>query len=83
MDIKKLSNIPSGWTENIHISNDNGTLLSPCDFKDNSNFFNNTQCIETMTNLGEPEDMTNFEKGYLIAFTILVVGLLFKANTRL
>jgi hypothetical protein len=91
IDITTLKNIPAdlknSGSANIKLSNDNIRLMSPCDFTTNINPVTRTQCLETMANINEPTysstKMTNFEKGYLAAFTILIVGILYKANHKM
>jgi hypothetical protein len=91
ININSLKRLPSTistqniTSANIKLSDDNIRLMSGCDFSTNINPITGTPCFEAMQNL---EDDTNYkmtfnEKGYLIAFTILTVGLLYKANYKL
>ena len=60
--------------------------MSGCEFNDYRNPVSGAYCLETMQNIDDYDRvivMSNFEKGYLIAFTVLVVGILYKANNRL
>ena len=77
-------------TRGIKLSNDNINIMSGCEFNNDKNTFTGNHCLETMKNINEDineniniKEMTNFEKGYLFAFTILVVGLLYKANYKI
>ncbi len=85
-NLLKTNSTPSPY---IKLSNDNLNLMSACEFTPNNKFISinpltKSQCLETMKNLDEPElNMSTLEKGYLLAFTVLVVGLLYKANYKL
>jgi hypothetical protein len=68
--------------EYIKLSDNNIKLMSGCEFSSNTNPLTGEGCLEGMQNI-ENENMGAFEKGYLLAFTVLVVGLLYKANYRL
>lgn len=81
-----LKNLPQNITsETILLSTDNINLMSSCEFTNNRNPLSGAYCLETMQNLNESNTIhiSNFEKGYLFAFTILVVGVLYKANQKL
>jgi len=84
MSTDKISNLPSNSPSMLKLSQNNINLLSPCEFKDNINPQSNLPCLETMQNLNETNQTMSFsDKGYLISFSLIIVGLLFKANYRL
>jgi hypothetical protein len=88
IDVSTLTEPPPNMTiGQIKLSTDNINLMSSCDFKSNKHPITGQPCLETMQNIGDKytiePNMDAFEKGYLIAFSILVVGLLFKANYKL
>ena len=83
--ISELKNTPTEYNninKIIKLSEDNIKLMSPCEFNNNINPITMEPCLESMSNISDRE-MSNFEKGYLLAFTILAVGLLYKANYKL
>ena len=79
------NNLPENITTGqIKLSEDNIKLMSGCEFNSNINILTGQPCLETMQNVNEDVYyMSNFEKGYLFAFTLLTVGLLYKANNKL
>lgn len=83
---QSLTNLPTRFDESIKLSEDNINIMSGCEFNDYRNPVSGAYCLETMQNIDDYDRvivMSNFEKGYLIAFTVLVVGILYKANNRL
>jgi hypothetical protein len=90
INVNSLKNIPDNISKNeIKLSEDNIKLMSGCEFNNNVNILTGQPCLETMQNynvmsdMGDIKLMSNFEKGYLIAFTLLFVGLLYEANNKL
>lgn len=86
IDLDTLKYLPSNTVSGkIKLSEDNINIMSGCEFNNDINTITGKYCLETMQNVNEDiyvTEMTNFEKGYLLAFTILVVGLLYKANNK-
>jgi len=74
-------NIGQGY---IKLSDDNIKLMSGCEFTSNIKPITKKPCLEAMQNIEDQTiQMSYFEKGYLIAFTLLTVGLLYKATNRI
>jgi hypothetical protein len=79
-------NTTNNLNNSIKLSQDNTNLMSGCDFNSGINSFTGNSCTENMEDVEgitlEPSSSI-MEKGYLICFSILIIGILFKASIKL
>lgn len=81
--INDIQKIKSKNPDEYYLSDDNIYLMDPCDFYDGINPLTNKVCTNNVIESMQNFKMTRSDKGYLMAFTLLIVGILFNANYKI